>query len=464
MPKRPNILLTIADDQQASAIGGLGLSQVQTPNMDRMMERGACFTQAHHFGSCHPAVCAPSRAMLHTGLTYFDLPQALISNWQFNDLAEDEKADDLARLERTPLLGELLSESGYTTFGTGKWHNGHAAFNRSFQDGAGIFFGGMCDHDKVPVHVYDPTGAYPDSQQTTGEQFSTDLFTAPALDFIEQYDQDVPFFLYVSFTAPHDPRTPLPEYDAMYPRDRIDLPPNFLADHPFDNGNIYDLRDELLAPWPRTEETIRKHIGDYYGMITHMDDAIGRMIEALDAKGILEDTLIIHTGDHGLGVGQHGLLGKQNMYEHSIKTPLLLMGPGIPEGKRIDTLTYQHDLFPTLIETAGIEARPNGRFKSLWPQLSGDSPSHHSSIYSSYMHWQRVVKNDRYKLIRYYEHDGKGVNRIQMFDHINDPHELNDISDDPTFASGRASLEADLMQWMRRTGDPLAKDNTEHFL
>jgi arylsulfatase A-like enzyme len=464
MPKRPNILLTIADDQQATTIGGTGLSQVHTPTLDRIMDQGACFTQAHHFGSCHPAVCAPSRAMLHTGRTYFDLPQSLISNWQSRSLSSDEQSADLARLEATPLLGELLGNNGYTTFGTGKWHNGQAAFNRSFQDGENIFFGGMCDHDSVPVNLYDPTGEYPESQQTIGALFSTDLFVEPALDFIASYDQDEPFFLYIAFTAPHDPRTPLQKYDAMYPRDQIKTPPNFLSDHPFDNGNIYDLRDERLAPWPRTEDLVRQHLGDYYGMITHMDEAIGRLIEALEARGFLDDTLVIHTADHGLAVGQHGLLGKQNMYEHSIKVPLLMMGPGVPENRCIDSLTYQHDLFPTIMEVAGIEEAPPGHFRSLWPQLSDETTDHHPSIYSSYMNWQRVVKNNRYKLIRYFEQDGKGTDRMQLFDHINDPHERHDLIDDSAYASPRAALEADLMQWMRRVNDPLAEDSSNHFL
>jgi arylsulfatase A-like enzyme len=463
-PKRPNILLTVADDQQATTIGGSALSQVYTPTLDRIMHHGACFTQAHHFGSCHPAVCAPSRAMLHTGRYYFDLPQALTSNWQFKSLSPEEQAADLARLETTPLLGEPLGINGYRTFGTGKWHNGQTAFNRSFQNGENIFFGGMCDHDRVPVNPYDPSGVYPETQQTTGALFSTDLFVEAALDFITSYDETAPFFLYLPFTAPHDPRTPLPAYDAMYPRDQINLPPNFLPDHPFDNGNIYDLRDEQLAPWPRTEAIIRQHIGDYYGMITHMDAAIGRLIEALEERGMLDNTLVVHTADHGLAVGQHGLLGKQNMYEHSIKVPLLMMGPGVPENKRIHTLTYQHDLFPTLMEIAGIEEPPHSNFRNLWPQLSGDVTTHHASIYSSYMHWQRVVKNHRYKLIKYFKQDGQGTDRIQIFDHINDPYELDDLSNKPAYASQRATLEADLMQWMRRVRDPLANDDSNHFL
>lgn len=457
MARRPNILITIADDQQAAAVGALGLTDVRTPALDTMVSRGACFNRAHHFGSCHPAVCAPSRAMLHTGGYYFGLPQSLVSGGGFNRLSPEEQHQDLDALLATPLLGELLGQNGYVTFGTGKWHNGPAAFNRSFQDGASIFFGGMCDHDKVPIHPYDPTGAYPDERQTKGALFSTDLFVEPALRFIESYDRDAPFFLYVSFTAPHDPRTPLPEWDAMYPRDRIALPPNFMPDHPFDNGHIYDLRDELLAPWPRTEEVVRQHIGDYYGMITHMDHTIGRLTDALSSRGLLDDTLVIHTGDHGLAVGQHGLLGKQNMYDHSVMVPLMMMGPGIPSGQRIDALTYQHDLFPTLLETAGVDVPESCCFRSLRPLLAGDTDTHYSSVCSGYMNYQRMVKDERYKLIRYYQDEGRGVDRVQLFDHAADPYELHDLSEDTAHTAQRKALEAELARWMHTADDPLAE-------
>ncbi|GAI83201.1 unnamed protein product, partial [marine sediment metagenome] len=177
-------------------------------------------------------------------------------------------------------------------------------------------FGGMSNHLKVPVYDFDPSGEYPKEKQYTGEKFSSEMFADEAIKFLENDTGDDPFFMYVSFTAPHDPRMAPKEYEEIYPRERIFIPENFMPEHPFDNGEM-KIRDEKLAPWPRTEKIVRDHIGAYYAMITHTDAQIGRLVDALEKNGKAENTIIIFAGDNGLAVGQHGLLGKQNLYEHS---------------------------------------------------------------------------------------------------------------------------------------------------
>ena len=295
------------------------------------------------------------------------------------------------------------------------------------------------------MHAFDLAGNYPDNEARVGDEFSTDLFSSSALDFIRNYESDDPFFLYVSFTAPHDPRTPLPQYDALYPRDQVEIPANFAPDHPFDNGHIYDLRDECLAPWPRTKEIIRQHLGDYYGMITHMDWAIGQIHDALASRGLLENSLVIHTADHGLAVGQHGLLGKQNMYDHSVKVPLLMMGPDIGAGQKLDALAYQHDLFATILEAAQITVPEVCDFESLWPLLRGDVTALRDDVFCSYMDFQRMLKDGQYKLIRYFEQDEKGCNRFQLFNHVEDPNELHDLAERDEYA-GLVTQMSDLLE------------------
>lgn len=456
MAKRPNIVITIADDQQPHTVGALGLRGISTPALDDMVEGGTCFTQAHHFGSTHAAICAPSRAMLHAGRNYFNLPLALHSKWRFGELSERERDEFHQSMKAIPLLGQLLGQNGYHTFGTGKWHNERVAFNQSFQAGRHIFFGGMSDHDRVPIFDYDPSGRYPASQRRIGESFSSDLFADAAIEFIDRYDGDEPFFLYVAFTAPHDPRTPPSRYDEMYRRDQIELPPNFMPLHPFDNGDIYNLRDELLAPWPRTVDMIRNHMGDYYGMISHMDQAIGRIRHALTQKEIMDDTVFIHTGDHGLAIGEHGLIGKQSMYEHSVRVPLLMTGPRITAGRKIDALTYQHDLYPTLLEIAGIQVPPTCDFLSLLPLLDGKSRNVRHTIFSTYMNFQRMVKDKQYKLVRYYQQGGDGCDILQLFDYLNDPNEMSDLIGEEDLAGCIESLQVELDRWMEQANDGLA--------
>ena len=148
-----------------------------------------------------------------------------------------------------------------------------------------LHFHGMSDHTHVPVFDYDSTGMYPKDNEYLEHTFSIELFTNAAVNFIEDYQEKQPFFLYVAYTAPHDPRTAPELYASMYDKSDITLPPNFMREHPFDTGDMV-VRDEKLAGWPRDEDKIWQHMADYYGMISHLDAQIGRVIDALKAKGV----------------------------------------------------------------------------------------------------------------------------------------------------------------------------------
>ncbi len=121
------------------------------------------------------------------------------------------------------------------------------------------------------------------------------------------------------------------------------LPESFLPGHPFDNGML-KIRDEKLAPFPRTEKVVRKHLADYYAAITHTDAQIGRILDALEKSGKRDNTLIVFSSDNGLAMGSHGLMGKQNVYDHSVHVPLIVAGPGIPKGETRSALCYIYDL------------------------------------------------------------------------------------------------------------------------
>ena len=183
-------------------------------------------------------------------------------------------------------------------------------------------------------------------------------------------EQTKPFFLYVGFNSPHDPRQAPKEFVDMYPPARIEVPPNYLPEHPFDQGD-HEVRDEILAPFPRTREAVQLHRSEYYAHITYMDAQIGRILDALEKSGPARNTYVIFTADHGLAVGQHGLMGKQNLYDHSIRMPLMVAGPGIARGRRVDHLVYQHSLFATTCELAGVKAPDTLEFPSLADLLTG---------------------------------------------------------------------------------------------
>jgi arylsulfatase A-like enzyme len=446
--KKPNILFIVADDQRFDTIRATGNKQIQTPSLDSLARRGAAFRTTYITGGITPAVCVPSRACLHTGAHTLNASQDhQLNQWPGLMTINPKRA----------VMANWLRESGYYTFATGKWHNDRASFIKSFQDGAKIFFGGMSDHLQVPVYDFDPTGEYKKETKYMGEAFSTELFTDAAVSFIKEYDEEQPFFLYVAYTSPHDPRTAPKEFADMYSARDIELPANFMTEHPFDNGEM-TVRDELLEPTPRNPDSVRQHIADYYAMITHMDDRIGRIIEALREKGELEQTIIVYTADHGLALGQHGLMGKQNLYDHSIRIPLLISGPGVPSGKQFDQVTCQFDIFPTVCDLAGVPIPDTVDGQSLLPIINGEKQQVHDSVFAVYKDLQRMVSDGEWKLIRYYrpEEHNYGTDKLQLFHLKEDPAETIDLSEDERYADHVQRLSGELQSWQQRMGDPWA--------
>lgn len=431
--RRPNILFFFTDDQRFDTIRALGNQHVVTPTLDALARGGTAFTNAYIMGGTCGAVCMPSRAMLMTGRTLFHVDR------EGQDISPDHV-----------MLGECLRRAGYVTFGTGKWHNGPAAYARSFTHGGRIFFGGMSDHFAVPLHRFDPAGRYP-KEATYYEKgsHSSDLFCGEAVRFLREYDGQEPFFLYVAFTAPHDPRDTHPKYHAMYDADRLPTPENFLAEHPFDNGELR-IRDEQLAPWPRTPEIVRRHLADYYAMITHADAQMATVLDALRETGREDSTIVVFAGDNGLALGRHGLMGKQNLYEHSLHVPLLLAGPGVPRGQRRDAFCYLLDIYPTLCDLAGLDVPASVEGASLAPALADAARANRRSLLFAYRHLQRAARDERYKLIEYVV-DGRRT--TQLFDLQADPFEMSNLADEPALAGRRASLARTLTRWRDELGD-----------
>jgi len=444
--RRPNVLFLFTDDQRFDTLNALDNPEIMTPNMDRLVRNGTVFTHAHIMGGTSAAVCAPSRAMLLTGRTLFHIPPSFAVPWEV-------KGPERGACPY-PTFPEVFRQAGYATFATGKWHNDPPVFARGFTHGGKIFFGGMSDHLKVPVNDFDPEGKYPKNRTYVDKTFSSELFSNAAVEFLEGLDGHTPFLMYVSYTSPHDPRMAPKEFVDLYPPEKISLPANFLPEHPFDNGELR-VRDEQLAPWPRTPEIVRREMAGYYAMITHLDAHIGRVLHALEQAGHADDTIIVFAGDNGLAVGQHGLLGKQNLYEHSVRVPLVFCGPGIPKGERRDALCYLLDVFPSLCELAGFATPESVEGKSLAPVIRGETTQVRDSLFAAYRHFQRMVRKDDWKLIRY---NVKGVDTTQLFNLRDDPWETTNLAEDPAHAQRVEALTALLRKWMAETDDPCDLD------
>jgi len=439
-----NILILYSDDQTFRTIQALGNKEISTPNLDKLVKSGLTFQQAHVMGGHQGAVCIPSRAMLMTGRYVNRLPG------DGNVIPDSLKS-----------LPEVLREKGYTTFHTGKWHSDKNSYARMFSKADNIFFGGMHfpkegGQEHPRVNHFDPSGKYPIEKSFLSETYSSYLYAQTAINFLSSREaKNKPFFCYVAFTSPHDPRTPTEKFAKAYDPSKISLPPNFLPEHPFNNGDL-NVRDENLLPHPRTEKAIKEDIAAYYGMISELDEQIGRIMATLEKEGLLKNTLIVFAGDNGLAMGQHGLLGKQNLYEHSIRVPMIFSGPGIPKNVRNNSFVYLSDITPTIYDYLKIKAPKTVEAKSLSAIIRNPTKAVREQIYNVYGHWSRSLKTkDGYKLILY---NVDGVLTKQLFNLKTDPWEKHNLAQDKSQERRILSMRERLKKEMLEKHDNLQID------
>lgn len=442
--KRPNLLFLFADDHTFAAIRALGNTEVHTPNLDRLVNGGVTFTHAYNQGAWQGAVCIASRTMLTSG------------RFLWHAQALEPRLDEEAANRR--MWPQLLEDVGYETYMAGKWH--------VKVDPASIFRNTAHVRPGMPNQTpegYDrPKEGEPDAWSPSDPKFEgywkggrhwSEVLADDGEVFIrDATERDKPFFMYLAFNAPHDPRQSPQAYVDRYPLEDLDVPENFLPEYPHgeDMGSGRGLRDERLAPFPRTEYAVKVNRQEYYAIITHMDAQIGRIFRALEASGEAERTVILFTADHGLGVGQHGLMGKQNMYDHSVRVPLVIAGPGIPAGRTIDTPVYLQDVLPTTLELAGAPVPEYIQFKSLLPLIREREAESYAAIYGGYRHLQRMVTQGDYKLIFY-----PSINKKLLFNLREDPLEERNLADDPEYAAQIDRMMGTLVVLQRETGDTL---------
>lgn len=475
---KPNIVFIFADDQSPKTIGQYGNTEIQTPNLDKLAQVGVNFSNAHNMGAWNGAVCQASRAMLNTGR----------SVWQAQKM--DKQFYQGKGIETT--WAKLLENQGYDTYMTGKWHvaaKAEQVFNTSKHVRPGMpndnwdhatmeklyadFIAGKTSyksHDEFMPLGYNRPKDENDLEWTPtdtkmggfyeGGKHWSEVLKDDALSFIGQAKQkNNPFFMYIAFNAPHDPRQAPQAYQDMYDLDQLSLPTNWQDNYPERNdiGNSPSLRDAALAPFPRTEYATRVHLKEYYAIISHLDTQVGEIMAALQASGKMDNTYIIYTADHGLAVGERGLFGKQNMYEESIRAPFIIWGPGIEGGQRVDANIYLQDAMATTLELAGASKPDHVFFNSVIDLAKGKTTeSHYDAIYGAYIESQRMIKKDGFKLIVY-----PNANKVKLFDLASDPDEINNLADNITFKHKKQALFADLIQLQQSMEDQL--DLTEIY-
>ncbi len=420
---RPNVLFVFADDQRADTIAALGNQHIQTPHLDRLVRRGTAFDRAYMQGGLQGATCVPSRAMLLSGRSLFRI---------------DEK---LTRDETWPAA---FARAGYDTFMSGKWHNTPASVPLSFQRAQSLFTGGMTNPMQAPLGSLENGKMGP---AKISPKHACETFADETIAFLRE-THAAPFFAYLAFDGPHDPHIVPDDFPVRYDPEKIPLPANFLPQHPFNNGEM-TVRDEQLLPWPRTSADVRAMLADYYRYISYLDLLIGRVLDTLDASPAGKNTIVVFTADSGVARGSHGLIGKQNLYEHSVRVPLIIAGPGIAANRRTDAMCYLFDVLPTLGALSGVTGPTTSEGRDLSPTLRDPAAPARTTLTFAYRNVQRALRDERWKLIRY-----PHVDRTQLFDLTSDPDERTNLALRPEHAARVAAMTATLAAEMKRFDDP----------
>lgn len=459
--KRPNVLVILTDDQSPFDLKVYDpKSALQTPTIDRLAAEGMVFDGAYHMGSFRGAVCTPSRHMIMTGRTVWHLPNVLRGRHCPDNIKQN-------------VLAAVFNRAGYKTMRTCKKGNSYRAANEQF------------------TVVRDATkrgGTAESGSAWHGQQVLSYLSDR------EANEEKDPFLIYFGFSHPHDKRDGTPDllakYGAVNHKEKATLPPsnskqpklpiNYLPQHPFHHGHP-NLRDEVSVSgvWKnRDQQTIRNELGRQFACSENIDMQISRVLQKLDAMEELDNTYIVYTSDHGMAIGRHGLQGKQNLYEHTWRVPLIIKGPGIEAGKRKLGNAYLLDLLPTLCDLTGIEIPKSVEGLSLKPVLKGTAATVRDTLYGVYSGGTkpgiRSVKKGVWKLIKYDVMQG-AVQKTQLFNLKDNPDELLEqhhvadtieltantpkaqqvnLAGDPKHAEKLAEMEALLLSEMRRLDDP----------
>jgi arylsulfatase A-like enzyme len=474
---RPNILWVCTDQQRFDTIAAMGNEAIRTPHLDRLVQNGVGFDKAY----CQSPICTPSRVSFLTGCYPTRTHVHRNGNRDVGDIP--------------PLVTRILADAGYDCGLIGKLHlsSVHGRVEQRIDDGYRLWEWSQMPPPETfwptEEHFYqrwlqekgvDWAEVYPPVDESALEE-NVDWARMPegwgdtsiyarlyrpgvpaehheitwavekAIDFIRE-DRDGPWMLSINSFAPHPPTDPPAEYLARMDRARMPRPAFEETDRDWQRrlGEKVDFQvDAALSP---DQYDAAGLVAAYYAEIELIDEGMGRLLDALEAGGQLENTLIVFTSDHGEMLGDHGLLLKGcRFYEGLVRVPLVFSWPakGI-RGVRSDALVELVDIAPTLLEAAGIEVPEHMQGRSLHPILTGTAPAqvhkatvrceYHDAVELQHASHATMIRDDRFKLSLYH---GTGLG--ELYDLDADPHEHRNLWDDPAFASVRASLTARLL-------------------
>lgn len=468
--ERLNILFIVVDDQSPFDLQVYNpSSNLQTPAISKLASEGMVFDAAYHMGAWTGGVCTPSRHMIMSGRTLWHIPNkpGRVNNPHISN--PELVPPDLHQ----HTLPAIFNRAGYDTMRTCKNGNSYEAANELF----------AVRRDGTRRGASDEKGSTWHANQV--------------LDYLQQRqassDTD-PFLIYFGFSHPHDTRDGRPEllskYGATNHTDKTSvppanalqppLPPNYLPAHPFNNTHM-TVRDEVAVSgvWKhRDEQTIRNELGREFACSENIDIQIQRVLDQLQSMGELDKTIVFYTADHGMAIGRHGLQGKQNLYEHTWRVPLIVKGPGIKANTRVDGNVYLFDVLATLCDLTGVHVPQTNEGISFKPVLEGKKESVRDVLYGAYCGGAkpgiRSLRKGDWKLIKY-DSPKDGVQETQLFNLSENEHEFlvqhhasgvrkmvgisptqrqRNLANEDEYAETLAEMESLLLEEMRRLDDP----------
>lgn len=435
---RPNLLIIHTDQQSCWSLGAYGGTLVETPHIDRLASEGAVCTSFF----ANSAICTPSRGCFLTG-RYPHQNGAWANN---RPLGRDEVT-----------FAEVLRRDGYATSYAGKWHldgdprpgwmrrergmgfnDTRYMFNRGHWQK--IESSGASDTDPV-VHPYDVIG-----DETT---YPTDWLTARTIETIEASES--PFCHMLSIPDPHNPFTVRPPYDTLFRPEDMPLPETLFEENlPDWAEQVRSHGDYFTTDRAQRESTLREQKAQYCGMVKLIDDCVGRILTALEQQGILEETVIVFTSDHGEYMGEHGLMYKNNLYETAYRVPLIVRWPeAIPAGTRIDRVIALVDFHASLLSLMGAAPSDRTAGRNGSALLRGEASEWTDEAFIHHPSFERIgIFTDHYELAYVKDHDPI------LFDRRNDPTQVDNRFGDPAMRPVVEELTARIVDHNVAVGSP----------
>jgi choline-sulfatase len=444
---KPNIVVICSDQHHPSIMGYRDHPYIQTPNLDSLAADGTHFTSA--YSNC--PVCTPSRMSFITG----KYPHQ-IDSWFLGCPLDPEEMTWSRKLDQAGITSAMFGkmdfcgdyqDGGFTEYKIIKKRPAFTPYPRTTP-----LYSRLEGHVRVDKRQHILNAGIREDVVTDGDTgYNRDLgfydhdrvVTDWAINFLQRKggkEEQEPWAMYVGLMFPHWPyKVPKPYYDMYYP-DRVVLP----HDAHFPNEHLHpQVRNmqNALGLGAISEDNLRNVIAAYYGMITALDDNIGRIIAELKAQNLYDNTYIVYMSDHGENLGEHGLFYKQCSYEASVGVPLIVKGPGLPHGKRIDHPVSLVDLYPTIMEMAGLETEADRPGNSWLPLIKeGEQEGRNDYAFSEYH--GNFFKQDWYMLVKdgfkytYYVND-----RPSLFNLQEDPQEMQDLSEEAGYEDQLAQFE-----------------------